>query len=359
MPLGSGGHYGYPDYPPDRNVGGPFNLKGFRTERGMTAVANCWRGGALSQTYQGRFVAEPITGSYGFPNGSVDASAYGATAYSRLKPTKPVTSGLNAIYELREVPDMLRQRFLSSGLAGIGNYWLALKFGWEPLLRDIRSLVEFQRKAEKKLKWLLEHNGKPVRQRVTLLDTSTNPVVGAKTANYGALQPVLVTQYYAQQPTFVRKDWSSERVWASGRFRFWLPDGPRDIAWTRRMLGRLYGLTPSPQVIYNMIPWSWLADWFTNAGDCLSILDAGVADRLAADYWYVMHEKSNSVSFDCWGKFFAPNGSTFELTASAISTQYWKYRTAGSPFGFNVNPNGLTPMQLSIIGALGLSRSSG
>lgn len=357
MPIGKGGHYGYPNFPPDRNVGGSFYRRGFQTDRNRTAVASCWRGGPLNQHYEGCFYADPIVGSFGFPTETIDAAAWGATAYSKLKPTQPTFPGLNAIYEMREVPDMLRQRFLPN-LAGIGNYWLALKFGWQPLLNDIRNMVAFQQKAQNKLKWLLEKDGKPTRQSVNLLNTSTE-TPGWSGANYGALQPVLVTQYYAEEPTYTWKRTDTEKVWATGRFRFWLPSGPRDIAWKRRMMAELFGLYPSPRVIYNMIPWSWLVDWFTNAGDCLSMLDTGVADRLAADYWYVMHNKTGTISYDCRGKFYQQNGSKFELSASVLSTSFLKFRSVGSPFGFNVNPNGLSPMQLSILGALGLSRSSG
>jgi hypothetical protein len=355
MPIGKGGHYGYPDFPPISNVGGGFYRRGFQTDRGRTATASCWRGGALTQHYEGCFYADPLVGSFGFPSENINAEAWGATAYDKLKPTRPTFAGLNAIYELREVPEQLRQRFLPN-LAGIGNYWLALKFGWEPLLNDIRNTVDFQRKAEKKLKWLLSRDGKPTRQSCTLLDTSTE-TPGWSGVNYGALQPVLVTQYYAEEPSYIWKRTDTEKVWANGRFRFWLPSGPRDIAWKRRLMAELFGLYPSPKVIYNMLPWSWLADWFTNAGDCLSMLDTGVADRLCADYWYVMHEKTGTIHYDCKGKFYQQNGSTFELTASVNSTQFLKYRTAGDPFGFNVNPSGLSPMQWSILGALGLSRS--
>jgi hypothetical protein len=121
-------------------------------------------------------------------------------------------------------------------------------------------------------------------------------------------------------------------------------------------MAELYGLEPSPTVLWNAIPWTWLIDWFTNASDMLSTLDTGVADRLAADYWYCMHEKTGTISYDCKGKFFQQNGSKFELTASVTSTQFLKYRGVGDPFGYGFNPAGLSPMQLSIMGALGLSR---
>jgi hypothetical protein len=356
MIAGSEGHYGYPDFPPLSNVGGAFILNGATHEKGVTAKGNWWRGGPLEQHYDGCFSAQFVVGSEG-PLGTYSGDSWGATAYSKLKPTQPVFQGLNAIYELREVPDMLRQRFLTGGnpLKSIGNYWLALQFGWKPLLNDIRKTILFQRAAQRKLNWLLENNGKPVRQRVTLQDLSTEPT-GWVGQSYGAFAPILSTQYYSTVPTYTFKRWETDKVWASGRFRFWLPDGPRDITYKRRMMAYLYGINPTPKVIYNMIPWSWLIDWFTNASDCLSSLDAGVADRLAADYWYIMRKKTVEINYDCTGSIMTRDNGPIDISASAHNSAFSLYRTKGDPFGFGTNPSGLSPMQLSILGSLGLSR---
>jgi len=273
-----------------------------------------------------------------------------------MKPTEPEFQFLNAAYELRELPGMLRQRFLQGpGLHKIGDFYLALEFGWKPLLHDVRSLVDFQRRAQKRLKQLLRDNGKPVRRAIMLSDTATSPVITSGSL-YAALQPVLVTQYYASQPTWRQTEWSEERIWASARFRYWLPGGPRDIAWRRKMLNRLFGLTPTPQVIYNAIPWTWLIDWFSNLGDLIGNLDNGVADRLAADYNYVMRERHNYREYYAQGKFRDPAGKTFAVSASALSDQLRLTRVVGGPFEPSVLEKDLNGRQLAILGAMGLSR---
>jgi len=168
-----------------------------------------------------------------YPQFNVNGASWGAQAFNNMKPTKPTFNGLNALYEMREVPEMLRQRFLSSGLKGIPNYWLALQFGWKPLLQDIRKMVTFQRNAERKLKWLLRHNGKPIRASSTLVD-STTETVPVRT-DWSRPNPLgsFVTQFFSGTPYSLNSTVVQDRVWAVAKYRYWLPDGPRDINWTR------------------------------------------------------------------------------------------------------------------------------
>lgn len=355
MRYGDRGHYGYPDFPDKTNVGGAFYLEGVRTNRGLVQVGEIWRGNPnpLKENYRGSLGVDiPHTGAW---SGTFLPDAWGADAFAKLKPTKPSFNALNSVFEMREVVTMLRDRFLDTGLRGVANAHLAYQFGWKPFLRDIRNMVDLQRKAQAKLAWLLRNNGKPIRTTTVLLDTST-VVEDNALALYSLLQPVLPTQFYRKVPTGRRLTFNRERVWASARFRFWLPPGPRDIVWNTRMLARLYGLNPSPSVIWNAIPWTWLIDWFTNVGAMLSNMDAGVADRLAADYMYVMRSKEWTLQQNATGYFVDKSGVPIDVHGSSTSTAFVKTRAQGDPFGFATQQSSLSDMQLSILGALGLSR---
>jgi len=109
-------------------------------------------------------------------------------------------------------------------------------------------------------------------------------------------------------------------------------------------------------MIYNAIPWSWLNDWFSNTGDILENLDVGVADRLAADYCYLMQDCQTHREYYAEGKFHDKAGNIFSVSATSYSVAGTKNRIIGDPFGFSTNPNSLSATQLSILGALGLSR---
>lgn len=122
------------------------------------------------------------------------------------------------------------------------------------------------------------------------------------------------------------------------------------------MLARLYGLRPTPSVIYNAIPWSWMVDWFSNLGDIISNLDAGVADRLSSDYMYIMMQKEWVREYYAWGRFKLRQGGTFTSDATSTSIAFTKTRHRGGPFGFSAKDGDLSSHQLAIMGALGLSR---
>jgi len=208
---------------------------------------------------------------------------------------------------------------------------------------------------QKKLAQLLRDNGKPVRRRVTLADSTTNPSHSSG-LSYGNVTPGFVSQFYRKAGRWTQTDYTQDRVWASCRARYWLPDGPRDIAWKRRMIAALYGLNPTPSVIYNMIPWTWLIDWFSNTGDMISNMDAGVADRLAYDYCYVMREYSVIRKMTGEAHFWHPNQVPCDVSVSSETIAVSKQRGPGDPFGWNTPQDSLSSMQLSILGALGMSR---
>lgn len=351
--LGDEGHYGYPDFPKNSNVGGDFWKYGVTRTRDRVP-ARIWTGrSGISHNvrYTGDLVADyqadpPLTDTSG--------AAWGAEAYRRMRPDKPSMDVSQAIGELKDLPGMLRQRF-HGGLRDIGSYYLALKFGWEPLLADIRKLYNLQQVVDKRIKQLLRDNGKPVRRRVQLY-SDTQELAKLTTQSYGIWLPSFVTYMYRKEPVSTLTSTLNDKVWASAQFRYWLPPGPRDLRWTSKLKSELMGLTPTPATIYNLIPWTWLIDWFTNAGDVIENLTVSIADRCAADYFYLMREKSRVQNR--WATFFARdfNGRAVDLHGGSQVAYLSRSRTKGDPFGLNTNQNTLTGMQWSILGALGLSR---
>ncbi len=361
--LVSSGHWGWPKPPGYADVGGPFTVITKRNEANPVSVA-CM-GGYTAYTkhhYIGNVYGSLLGGAG--PSADIytgDGAAWGPDAYARMKPTKPSFAGLNAIYELREVPSMLRQRMLTphpklgSALKDCSNYWLALQFGWKPLLNDILNCVQFQQGAQKKLKWLLRNNGKPVKTRANLAwSQSTSDRV---TTPGGVPNPSFVSYFYSGGATTTKSTQVSDLVWSTATWKYWLPDGPRDIVWTTKMMGRLFGLNPTPKVVWNALPWTWLIDWFNNTGDILENLDAGVADTLTAAHLYIMRERESREMVDYHCTYYGyPDKSLTSVTANATRVFNSKTRLKGNPFGWGINPNDLSPMQLSILGALGKSR---
>lgn len=250
---------------------------------------------------------------------------------------------------------MLHQRFTGSGLHEIGDYYLALKFGWEPLLKDIRSFVQTHINAQNRLKQLIRDEGRPIKRRVTLNDSSVEYYTASGSGNY--LNPSFVSYFYADGGSYHSRAVTQHKIWASARFRYWLPLGPRDVNWTNRMKARIFGLNPTPSSIYQVIPWTWLAGWFTNVGDMIDNLNTTLVDRCAADYFYLMDNIENRLETTCNSTYLRQETlEPVKASATGVFANGSKTRWHGDPYGYGTPENSLSGVQLSILGALGLSR---
>lgn len=316
--------------------------------------------------YIGKFIAsEPDPAIFGSNtsysgmgpdyNPTWSADDYALEAWNRAQPDKPSFDLSLALFELREVPKMLEQRFSKNGLKNIGDYFLALEFGWKPLFRDVRDFAITTLNGAARLKQLIRDQGRPVRRRGTLLSTTES--IGPKTGqSYSAISTGLVTQIYRDVPRFEdRLEWT-RKVWYSGRMRYWLPPGPHDLRWKANMYSKLFGLYPSPKTVYNAIPWSWLVDWFTDLGNYVEAVSGGVADRVACDYMYVMSSKTRAAVRTSTALLCTPSGGTVPITASTRVPYETKERTIVDPFGpSKASMSSLSDKQLAILGAIGLS----
>jgi hypothetical protein len=126
------------------------------------------------------------------------------------------------------------------------------------------------------------------------------------------------------------------------------------------MIATIFGLNPTPSAVYKAIPWTWLVDWFSNIGDVIANLDGGVADRLAADYMYLMNKITFQMARTSYGNYYSGVswGSSTPFSAECFQGAVSKRRMRASQFGFGVKENELSLTQWSILGALGLSRLS-
>ncbi len=350
-----GPHRGYPADLGKRDVGGDFGLAYGQAKAEPSSVGKI-QGGTVFNNY---FYNGSLMNNCGWVGGwgSGDARSFAADAYRRMRPAQPQFQGLNAIFELKDLPGMLKKRtenHIESFARRGGNTHLEAQFGWLPLLRDIQGMCNTQMNLEKSYKQLLRDEGEPVRRGVKLRAQESDPVVG--TINPG-MGPSLVSYFSRGPATCISVQQTFDLVWAAARFRYFLPAGPRDIAWRSKMKRAIFGLNISPIVVYNAVPWSWLADWFFNYGDVISNLSSTIADRCAAEYFYMMrHQAIKTTMTIRSGAYEAYTLKPIEVTTSSYSVQGNKTRLRGDPFGLATNQNTLNPSQLSILGALGLSR---
>lgn len=237
------------------------------------------------------------------------------------------------------------------GPKAVANHWLNTQFGWFPFLSDLRDFYNTVKDLDKKLKQLRRDNGRWVRRRGTVSRTSEVEVVAESTTVPG-LVPVLYTQLYNIPYGGYRVVRSNtQRVWFEGAFRYWIPGKPDSWEWNVRAYAMLFGVQPSPSLLWELTPWSWLIDWCSDAGDAIANMSSIMFDNLCAKYAYIMGTTSQEVTSTGWSNF---KSGYLQNSWSASMTR--KKREQASPFGFGLSSGSFSARQWSILTALGLTR---
>lgn len=360
--------------PPFRS-GGPLDIVKCRTDsdsvKGHTSLIDStgmrrWNGGflpsyAIENLLDCSTVEEALLSDFG------DVYGFGATGWNKFRPTKPAVDLGQFLGEIKEVPHMLSQTArgfhdLWKSLGGhprlfmpksVANHWLNTQFGWLPFLRDVSSFIKVTNDLDKHVKQLARDNGQWVKRGGSVTKSEESEVVLDNPTMCG-LWPALDTYFYSGAPygsQFATRK-TSQTVWFEGRFRYWIPNiGDSPMNW--RSLLKIYGLTPSPSLVWELTPWSWLVDWCTNAGDVVANLTSMWLDNLAAKYAYIMGTTTQSVSYT--GKANLLSGPVIGNWSCDVTR---KMRVPASPFGFGLTGGDFSARQWSILLALGISRLS-
>jgi hypothetical protein len=239
-----------------------------------------------------------------------------------------------------------------------GSEYLNIQFGWLPIVNDIRKFADAVSHADTVLAQYERDSNKQVRRRYNFpsqrelspeimlsSDTSAFTLIGSSVIGPGAPRGSLVR---------IRE--TIRKQWFSGAFVYHLPtgyDSRSELARLALQAKKLYGLTLTPEVVWNLAPWSWAVDWFSNAGDVLSNISDMATDGLVMRYGYLMEHTITKDTYRLAPPFKNGGGTVPPLTL----VRETKVRRRANPFGFGVSWDGLSPRQLAITVALGLSRS--
>lgn len=318
-----------------------------------------------------------------FVQSYADASALGPTAWRRFAPKLSSADMGQFVGEIRETLPMLKSTAKSyvdaySAIRGrsrgfkmskdLSNYWLNLQFGWRPFLNDVIRLGFAVGETEARLQQCIRDNGRNIR-RGGVLRSIVGPehVVGQSTTqNTSWCYPVsellgLVTvppgNAMGSQTTMTYG--YTIDTWYSACYRYWLPyfAAPNEPMNVLDNYLRMYGIRITPLLIWNLTPWSWLADWVGNVGDNLANYTSQAAENMTAKYAYIMEQRTMKYTNHTWIKIGGPNVTTpCELHLEWARTASVKTRRHASAFGFSITPPDFSAKQWSILAALGVSR---
>ena len=223
-----------------------------------------------------------------------------------------------------------------------GEEYLNVEFGWLPLVRSIRDFSSAVNNGDKIFQKYLQEANHSIKKSYQFPATSNSKFQVMKFAtNPAGVGPSGTGSVY--QSTLQNK-------WFEADYVYHIPMGngmsqtlQRQASYARKVLG----VRLTPDVLWNLSPWSWAADWFGNTGDVLSNISNLGSDGLVMRHAYIM---CHTIRTTEWR---APIRGIY---STRIKVEESKIRIPASPYGFGVAYNGLTPRQVAVIAALGISR---
>lgn len=359
-------------WPPEKgfggDIGGPFKSVTSAVQHSPAFASGAYaKVSGVHMSYTGPFLAD-ANGALDVPvGGSVDTDSsllsVGTTAIARSIPTAPAANVSVMLGELfREgVPRAigaatLKNRF--SDYRDIGGEYLNYQFGWAPIVSDLKSVARAISNSDRILRQLERDSGKNVRRRFAFpIDTN----VDHQYVTGGFYDPVPyifgVRQAARSKTTFFN---FTKKRWFSGcfTFHFALSDKQRSgLAYQAEKARVLLGLELTPETVWNLTPWSWMADWVTNAGDVFTNMSRFANDDLAMRYGYVMSSVESVSSTTLHNFPVADSSGVYHPMSASVSRRYSsKRRMPATPYGFGLDTGGFTTRQWAILGALGISR---
>lgn len=302
-------------------------------------------------------------------------------AWAGTKPKLEKAGGAVFAAELRDLPRMLKTTSgafhdIWKSVGGnsssrrmapkkAADHFLNHQFGWKPFLSDLRKFDNVIQNRAKIIEDLSSKNGEYVRRRVTLRDDTTterissgNSCILFPNSTFNATTPS--TRWW---PTGSTAHWELREevktlVTASGKFRFYRPEFDKaqpdySSGWNSAMRhATIAGLRVNPSNLYKATPWSWAIDWFVNVGDHIDHLNDILVDSIACQYLYVMQHKIRTRKLI----------QVLPFKSGAVSLEFSRIietkqrEPISSPFGPSLTWETLSPRQLAIAAALGISR---
>jgi hypothetical protein len=286
---------------------------------------------------------------------------YGAEAIARVNPMNPnadlgVAMGELVTERRFPLPAIASWKHRTDIAKAAGSEYLSAVFGWLPLVSEMKNVSQSVVDGNEIIRNYGSNSGTSVHRRFDFPPTvvSSEGVIGSVPPTFGGgLSPEL-----AKSSEVHRSRSTTTKRWFSGAFTY---HAPTDRESYQKCLGigseaeKLLGLSLTPELVWESTPWSWAVDWFSNAGDVISNASAMKLAGLVMRYGYIMEESKTVDVYTQTARLFR-KGKEFTVPLRATVTSVTKRRGEANPFGFGVKWDGLSPTQLAITAALGITR---
>jgi hypothetical protein len=332
-----------------------------------TANVNWWNGksGSGSRKYQGPVSVSLVPSNYGgFAEAPSSDSSYldpiGAEAISIVDPTNPNAETGVALGEILKdrrlpIPGMQAWKRRTEAAKAAGGEYLNAVFGWLPLVSDMQDTAQSILDGNTIMENYHNASGTFVHREFEFPESESTEtqIIGKSIANYGNIS---IGEMNNGVKPVTRSRVSKTRRWFSGAFTYSANSSGSSFA---KCLGigseaeKLFGVSLTPDLVWELTPWSWAIDWFSNAQSVIHNISSFELAGLVMLYGYIMEETSIVDTYTMPDD--AIKGAPVRIPPSTVSHTV-KRRREANPFGFGVSWDGLSPTQLAITAALGITR---
>lgn len=250
-----------------------------------------------------------------------------------------------------------------------GKEYLNIQFGWAPVIQDVSKalallgvidkLIYVPESTRRRRTSVISRNANSASDYVqwgmnyplcSNLDSSIVPRI-AFNKRYGYL-----VQNFARMTTeFTSVETLDLRTTA--RFASPLRAGSAANGYADRA-SELLGTEITPALLWELTPWSWLIDWFTNIGSVFENLSNLALNQIILNYAYSTVRYRVSQTAYGHPQVTTSGSGVKSYSGNFIHTREFdfKRRFVASPYGFSSSIEGLSAFQWSILVALGLAR---
>lgn len=305
---------------------------------------------------------------------SPDLDKWGREAIAATVPTAPQASLLAAAIEMREgLPRLVGMQLAASKKSAkalgkaAGSEYLNVEFGFKPMVNDITKLAVAVMTFSQELEKHQKGSGQITRKRATLdVERTTELVSMSEPANIlmsRANSSSKEDQFFGTTATAtvtMLKEYERS-VWFSGAYTYFLNAGEDFNGKMKRysqLAEVLLGGSLTPEVVWQVTPWSWLVDWFSDMDVFMTNVTALRDDSTVLRYGYLMcqtHER--------WTKRVSGinprSSSDFPTYLMSSWTRTTKQRHQATPYGFGLDLNSFSNRRWSVLGALGMTKAPG
>lgn len=301
-----------------------------------------------------------------------DINLFGTAAIKSAAPTKPQASLSVLIGELLNegLPSILGLDFLKNKndrIRSVGGEYLNVEFGWKPLLSEVQAIAKSLLRASDQIAQFERDGRRHVRRgrtfptQVDNLPLTHQSITGLSLAGFQFKDTAAFSTSRggrAPGPVFLESI-TARDIYFRGCFQYSVVEGntftDKLDAYAQKA-NILLGTRVTPEVLWNLAPWSWLSDWAFNIGDVLANASYLSNDGLVMRYGYLMcnTRQTNRFSIPAGAKFTTgvETGPIYSLFGRDT-----KERVRATPYGFGLKTEDFSLRQWAILGALGLTRA--